>query len=36
MKVESSAQLDGARQGPAAFFDLLHAGHEWVVLDYAT
>ncbi|RLV50275.1 hypothetical protein D9V37_05355 [Nocardioides mangrovicus] len=33
IKVESSARPDGARGGPAAFFDLLHAGHEQLVLD---
>ena len=36
IKVESSSRPDGARRGPAAFFDLLHAGHESVVLDFAT
>lgn len=33
IKVESAQRLDGARQGPAAFFDLLHAGQQSVVLD---
>jgi CoA transferase family III len=35
VKVESSTRLDGARRGPAAFYDLLHAGHESVVIDFA-
>jgi hypothetical protein len=35
VKVESSTRLDGARRGPAAFYDLLHAGHESVVFDFA-
>lgn len=33
IKVESARRLDGARHGPTVFFDLLHAGHESVVLD---
>jgi hypothetical protein len=33
IKVESTRRLDGARSGPAAFFDLLHAGHRMVALD---
>ena len=33
IKVESVRRPDGARGGPAAFFDLLHAGHECVALD---
>lgn len=33
VKVESSARPDGARIGPAGFYDLLHAGHESVALD---
>jgi hypothetical protein len=33
VKVESRSRPDGARSGPAAFFDLLHAGHESVALD---
>ena len=36
IKVESAARLDGARRGPSAFFDLLHSGHESVMLDFAT
>lgn len=36
IKVESADRLDGARRGPAAFYDLLHAGHESVVLDFAS
>jgi hypothetical protein len=36
IKVESEARPDGARNGPAAFFDLLHAGQESVVLDFRT
>src|SRR5439155_25166866 len=35
VKVESGVRLDGARRGPAAFFDLLNAGHDSVVLDFA-
>ena len=33
IRVESEQRLDGARYGPAAFFDLLNAGKESVVLD---
>lgn len=36
IKVESTARPDGARGGPAAFYDLLHAGHESVALDFAS
>jgi crotonobetainyl-CoA:carnitine CoA-transferase CaiB-like acyl-CoA transferase len=36
VKVESTSRPDGTRGGPAAFFDLLHAGHESVVLDLGT
>jgi len=36
VKVESRQRPDGARLGPTAFFDLLHAGHEELVLDFAT
>lgn len=35
IKVESGTRLDGARRGPRAFYDLMHAGHESVVLDLA-
>ncbi len=34
IKVESSRRLDGARRGTPAFYDLLHAGHESVTLDF--
>jgi hypothetical protein len=33
IKVESTGRFDGARRGPAAFYDLLHAGHASVTLD---
>lgn len=33
VKVESCARPDGARQGPAAFYDLLNAGKASVALD---
>ncbi len=33
VKIESSARPDGARGGPAGFFDLLHAGKRCVALD---
>lgn len=33
VKVESTSRPDGARRGPTAFFDLLHAGHRMVALD---
>jgi len=36
VKVESTRRPDGARFGPAAFFDLLHADHESVALDLST
>jgi hypothetical protein len=36
VKVESTGRPDGARFGPPAFFDLLHAGHETVALDFTT
>lgn len=36
IKVESSARPDGARRGPAAFFDLLNAGKASVQLDLTT
>jgi crotonobetainyl-CoA:carnitine CoA-transferase CaiB-like acyl-CoA transferase len=35
IKVESISRPDGARSGPAAFYDLLHAGHESVALEFA-
>ena len=35
IKVESATRPDGARLGPPGFFDLLHAGHESVALDFA-
>jgi hypothetical protein len=35
IKVESSRRPDGTRLGSARFFDLLHGGHESVVLDFA-
>jgi hypothetical protein len=34
IKVESATRPDGARNGPAEFYDLLHAGQESVVLDF--
>lgn len=36
VKVESTRRPDGARLGPAAFFDLLHAGKRSVALDFAS
>ena len=33
VKVESPARLDGARNGSAEFYDLLHGGHESVTVD---
>jgi hypothetical protein len=36
IKVESRDRPDGARFGPAAFFELMHGGHESVVLDFHT
>lgn len=36
VKVESTRRLDGARAGPTAFYDLLHAGHDSVTLDVTT
>jgi hypothetical protein len=34
IKVESKTRPDGARLGPAAFFDLMHAGKEFVSIDF--
>lgn len=34
VKVESTHRPDGARQGPQAFFELLHAGHDQLSLDF--
>lgn len=34
VKVESTTRPDGARKGPPAFFDLLHAGHDQVSFDF--
>ena len=36
VKVESISRPDGARFGPRAFYDLLHAGQESVALDFGT
>ena len=36
VKVESLARPDGARRGPAAFYDLLNAGKASVALDFAS
>ena len=36
VKVESLRRPDGARLGSPAFYDLLHAGHASVALDFAT
>jgi crotonobetainyl-CoA:carnitine CoA-transferase CaiB-like acyl-CoA transferase len=36
VKVESIGRPDGARFGPGRFYDLLHAGHESVALDFTT
>jgi crotonobetainyl-CoA:carnitine CoA-transferase CaiB-like acyl-CoA transferase len=35
VKVEGARRADGARRGPAAFFDLLHVGKEAVTVDFA-
>ncbi len=34
IKVESLSRPDGARRGNAAFYDLLHEGHESLALDF--
>ncbi len=34
IKVEDVARPDGARYGTPAFFDLMHAGHEFVAIDF--
>jgi hypothetical protein len=36
VKVEDVNRLDGARDGPARFYDLLHAGHRSLTVDLAT
>jgi hypothetical protein len=36
VKVESVHRPDGARRGPQQFYDLLHAGHRSVALDFRT
>lgn len=36
VKVESSTRPDGARRGPAAFFDLMNAGKESIVIDFGS
>jgi hypothetical protein len=36
IKVESTGRPDGARFGPPLFYERMHAGHESVVLDFAT
>jgi hypothetical protein len=36
LKVESASRPDGARLGPAGFFDLMNGGKESVALDLAT
>lgn len=36
VKVESTRRPDGARSGPASFFDLLHGGHESVAIDFTS
>lgn len=36
VKVETPGRPDGARRGDATFYDLLHGGHESVVLDPST
>ncbi|HSV80237.1 MAG TPA: CoA transferase [Ramlibacter sp.] len=34
VKVESTQRPDGARSGPAAFFDMLHGGQEMLAVDF--
>lgn len=34
IKVESATRPDGARRGPSAFFELMHAGKEFVSIDF--
>ena len=34
IKVESTTRPDGARRGPAAFFDRMHRGKEFVAIDF--
>jgi hypothetical protein len=36
VKVETPERPDGARRGPRAFFDWLHAGHESAAWDFTT
>lgn len=36
VKVEATTRLDGAREGSAAFFDLLHSGHRSVTVDFSS
>jgi hypothetical protein len=36
VKVEGVGRLDGARKGPADFYDLLHAGHASVTVELGT
>jgi hypothetical protein len=34
IKVESTTRPDGARRGPREFYDLLHAGHRSIAVDF--
>jgi hypothetical protein len=34
MKVESNTRPDGARNGPAAFFELMHAGKQFLSIEF--
>jgi crotonobetainyl-CoA:carnitine CoA-transferase CaiB-like acyl-CoA transferase len=36
VKVESMQRLDGARRGPAAFFNVMHGGHDAVTIDFGS